>query len=86
MSFSEFNEFRLFDGLEPFGERRLDLLMGILASVLANVNRSEKQAPYSPEQFMPKWDAEPEEPQTAEQQLAFMMMLKETQDARLAHA
>lgn len=57
--------------------------MGILASVIANCNRSEKQAPYSPEQFMPKWDAEPEQPQTPEQQKAILMMLKDVMDERM---
>jgi hypothetical protein len=27
----------------------------MLASVIANVNRSKKQRPYPAEQFMPKW-------------------------------
>lgn len=83
MAVSEFNEFFIFDKIEPFGDRRSDLLMGILGSIIANVNRSEKQPPYSPEQFMPKWDAEPEQAQTAEQQFAVMMGLKEIQDERM---
>lgn len=28
----------------------------MLASVIANVNRSKKQRPYQAEQFMPKWE------------------------------
>jgi hypothetical protein len=83
MPISEFNEFFIFDKLEPFGERRADLLIGILSSVIANCNRSEKQSPYPPEQFMPKWDAEPEQPQTAEQQKAILMMFKEVMDERM---
>lgn len=29
----------------------------MLASVIANVNRSKKQRPYTAEQFLPKWQA-----------------------------
>lgn len=44
--------------LEPFGEDRGDLRMGILASVLANVNRdpSRKPDPFKAEDFMPDFD------------------------------
>ena len=40
----------------PIGDERLDTLFGMLASVIANVNRSKKQRPYTAEQFMPKWE------------------------------
>jgi len=32
----------------------------MLASVIANVNRSKKQRPYTAEQFLPKWQAKRE--------------------------
>jgi hypothetical protein len=32
----------------------------MLASVIANVNRSKKQRPYTAEQFLPKWQAKQE--------------------------
>lgn len=41
--------------VEPFGEERGDLRTGILASVIANVNRDRKKRsePYTPQDFMP---------------------------------
>lgn len=35
---------------------RLDDLFAMLASVIANVNRSRGQRPYKAEQFKPKWE------------------------------
>lgn len=40
----------------PIGDDRFDRLFAMLASVIANVNRTKKQRPYRAEQFMPKWD------------------------------
>lgn len=40
----------------PIGPERLDRLFGMLASVVANAQRSKKGRPYKPEQFIPKWD------------------------------
>jgi len=42
---------------------RNDLRAGIVASVIANVNRGEKTKPFSPKDFMPCYgDEEPEKP------------------------
>lgn len=38
--------------IDPFGEGRADLRMGIIASTIANVNRG-KQKPFKPADFMP---------------------------------
>lgn len=40
----------------PIGPERLDKLFGMLASVVANAQRSKRGRPYKPEQFIPKWD------------------------------
>lgn len=41
---------------EPFGEERADLRAGIVASVIANVNRDPKKGrAYGPSDFMPKF-------------------------------
>lgn len=42
-----------FYALEPFGPERQDLQAGIVASTIANVNRTRGQDPYSPLDFMP---------------------------------
>jgi hypothetical protein len=32
------------------------VLIATLCSVIANANRSKRQKPFTPKQFMPKWD------------------------------
>lgn len=46
--------------LEPFGEHRSDLRMGILASIIANVNRDRKRksSPFKAEDFIPDFGGE----------------------------
>lgn len=42
--------------LEPFGEERADLRAGIVASMIANVNRDPRKGkPFQPSDFMPKF-------------------------------
>lgn len=41
----------------PIGQERDDILIATLCSVIANGNRSKRQKPFQPKQFMPKWDA-----------------------------
>ena len=38
---------------EPWGEFRIDLAGGVIASTLANVNRGKDSAAFTPVQFMP---------------------------------
>ena len=47
--------------LEPWGDERADLRMGIQAAVLANVHRARNQRPLKPADFMPRFEhvAEP---------------------------
>lgn len=43
---------------DPWGEQRDDLRTGIVASLIANVNRDPKRrsAPFKPEEFMPYFE------------------------------
>ena len=53
---------QVFYGLELRGEERADWRAGMVASVIANVNRAEGSDPLGPGDFMPKWAvAEPAE-------------------------
>ncbi len=62
--------------LEPFGEERADLRSAIVASVIANANRDpDKHEPFTFDDFMPKFDQPPVQPQTWEQQKAMMIAL-----------
>lgn len=62
MSSSEFTEWIAFYELEPQGEWRADLRAGIIASTIANVNRSADSEALTPKDFMPfeRTDEEPE--------------------------
>lgn len=57
--------------LDPWGEQRADLRMGISASVLANVNRDSKQRaqPYRAIDFMPYVDRQASDPKELSRQL-----------------
>ena len=48
-------EWMAYASIEPFGEERADLRAGIIASVIANVNRDPKKraTPFTPQDFMP---------------------------------
>lgn len=63
ISSAEITEWAAYYMLEPFGEDRADLRSGIIASTVANVNRAEKQEPYTPHDFMPKFDEQEEPPE-----------------------
>ena len=77
MSAKEFGEWMAFYTLEPFGEQRADLRMGILAALTANIARDEKRRarPYEVDDFMPKFDQGAKEAQPWQEQLALVEML-----------
>jgi hypothetical protein len=60
--------------LEPWGEERADLRAGIVASTVANVNRpAKRKKAFEPKDFMPRFDAEPEAPETGTLRLMAQM-------------
>lgn len=65
MSHAEFLEWHDYYATEPFGEERGDLRAGIVASIIANVNRDPKKRkePYQPTDFMPFYEAPPPTPE-----------------------
>lgn len=68
MSNKEFIEWQLFYNIDPFGDQRADLRMGILASaVLAPHMEKDKTAP-TPSEFMPFLDANETPEQDQEQE------------------
>ena len=44
-----------YEHIEPFGETRADLRTGIVASILANVNRKKGARASKPKDFMPEF-------------------------------
>lgn len=62
ISSRELVEWMAFDAVEPLGESRADLRMGIVAATVANVNRASNQPAVAPADFVPGyWDEEPDE-------------------------
>lgn len=51
-------EFIAFDRIDPWDEKRADLRAGVVASVIANVNRGKKTKAFTPLDFMPYAKAE----------------------------
>jgi len=61
ISSTQFAEWMAYSRLEPWGEERDDLRMGIIASTIANANRGKNSKPFKPQDFMPKFEPETEE-------------------------
>lgn len=63
MTSLQYAEWIAYSRLEPWGEDRDDLRMGIVASVIANSNRGKGQKPFKPQDFMPDFEPVSEEAQ-----------------------
>ncbi len=69
MSSREFAEWMAFAQFHPLGERRADIRMAMLASVITNVmTRTKESDPvHKPDEFMPDFEAAFDELQAQEQ-------------------
>lgn len=76
MSSREFSEWMAYYRLEPWGPERIELAIGILSSLTANVHRDPKAKAYEPQDFIAKW-GQAEERQTVEQHVQLVHMLHE---------
>lgn len=85
MSASEFYDWMVLERMEPFGDRRADIQAGIVASTIANIHRSEKSKPYSPIDFMPRFEEPQQARQTPEQHLKMMLLFQKVQNTQVAH-
>ena len=75
LSSKELTEWMIYYELEPFGEDREDFRMGVVASTIANVNRSKNSKVYKPQDFIPKFgDTQPNK-QTWQEQLRIVESL-----------
>ena len=72
----EFAEWLAYSNLEPFGPEREDQRAGMIAAIIANVNRdpAKRPEPYDVEDFFARWD-------TAERKAA-EATVKETPDLK----
>lgn len=73
ISARELTEWMAYYEVEPFGEARDDLRMGIICSTIANVNRGKGGRVFKPEDFIPKFN-KPKQ-QTWQEQLRIVEML-----------
>lgn len=64
-----------YERLEPFGEWRADLRAALIAMVVANAWRGKDQPAFSIDDFMLKFDGEPQREQTVEDQLRMFELL-----------
>lgn len=64
MSASEFEEWKLFYQIEPFGQMRADLRSGTVAAITANAHRDAKKRrkPYTARDFMAGYEFLEERP------------------------
>lgn len=65
MTSLQFAEWMAYSRLEPWGEERDDLRMGIMAATVANVNRGKDKKPYKPQDFMPSFEPVSDEERAA---------------------
>lgn len=68
---AEFAEWMAYAEVEPFGPEREDQRAGIVAALIANVNRDSKKRPepYDVEDFLPRWETRVAPPPTEDVQL-----------------
>ena len=67
----QFAEWQAEYELSPWGDERADLRAGIIASTIANVNRGKGKA-FSPGDFMPEFDKQPQKAQTPKEMATLM--------------
>lgn len=84
MPASEFFEFYIAEQLFPFGEKREDVRIGILAALVANMFAGKQSETFGPEDFMIPEPEQPKPPQqSAEDILALMLRLQAVQNTHL---
>jgi hypothetical protein len=88
MPASEFMEFYFVEQLTPFGEKREDRRIGILAALVANMYASSRHEAFTPEDFMIPEPREPQPPpkaQTTQEIMEIMLRLQKAQNAHLQY-
>lgn len=83
MPLERFYEWMILEQLEPFGERADYLRAGIIASTIANCNRSSDHPAFKPDDFMPDFDGRKNREQTDDEIFTMLDHLTIQQDAIL---
>lgn len=66
MPLTEFMGWQYLEQREPWGDRRLDHVIALLACTLANIHRGPNATPFKVSDFMTQWDAPENPPQAAD--------------------
>lgn len=82
MSARTFAEWQAYSSLEPFGSYVEFWRAGMIASMIANVNRTKSQKAFTPEDFMPDGMAEKPTKQVDPDAIADRMKLYNEMQAR----
>jgi len=86
MSVAELARWSEFEKLEPFPSFRIDLGAGMIASIVANVNRGKNVRPFEVTEFMPVYQNLMRLAEVAKRQELEMPEPADEYDARLQHA
>jgi hypothetical protein len=78
----ELAEWSAFFSIEPFGYFRSDVQCGVIASTIANCNRSKHSKSFTPTDFMPFGVNSEQEKMTGEQMKTVMMGIAENQSGK----
>ena len=71
-SIREFQLWKAYAMIEPFGNIRGDIQAAIIAQTVANVHRGRGQRSYKIQDFMPKFDRAAPAPQSSDQMIAVL--------------
>lgn len=66
LSSPQIAEWMAYFAIEPFGERRADLRAAIIAATIANAQRAKDSRPFKPQDFMPDFEADYTDGETAD--------------------
>lgn len=78
-----FLEWQAYSHIDPFGNERLDLIAGIIASTTANVHRGKNDKPFKASDFMPDWRSQEEKLQHRRAELEMQAWFQRCMNMRL---
>lgn len=84
MPYRDFLEWRIYEQIEPFGDRRRDLQTGILAATLYNMWRGKNDKAKSAKDFMIDWEKTSQREQTPEDHKRIFTLIRDAQNAVVA--
>ncbi len=85
MPLAKFQRWRIYESIEPFGERRADMQAGMVCAAIYNQHRTKDSDRFwTYLDFIPQWDPKPEVRQSPEEQLNMFLAIQTQQNAIVA--